>query len=393
MNDLQLLLAAVESASALSLESVMATVVKVDGSAYRRPGARMIIPQSGNAVGTVSGGCLERDVQRKAWWFTNSGSPLVRSYTTGVNDEDLEEAELSFGLGCNGTVDILFERISLRTSYLALDILSEVSVMGKPAALATVIANEGKTGLQVGDRMAIGVDGQLRNSLLDPVLSAQIEVDLGNVVVTHRSAHHQYTSRDGHSIEVFHEYIPARRRLVVFGAGHDAVPLVDIASLQGWQVFVVDARSNFARKDRFPAAEDVFVLPITGDFGLDHLLADAAVVVMTHSFSQDRCWLEHTLRGTPRYIGQLGPRSRTERLLADMPAAITSGATRNALHFPVGLDIGGDTPAAVALSICSEINAVFSERKGGMLRHRIQSIHTGERSDDAVVWSSALSPA
>ncbi|WP_376787180.1 MULTISPECIES: XdhC family protein [Pseudomonas] len=112
MSDIDEFLNALDELGTLHQEAVLATVVKVEGSAYRRPGARMLIPQFGNPVGTVSGGCLESDLARKAWWLTEQGQPVIRTYRTGIPGDDAgEEEELAFGLGCNGTVHILLERI------------------------------------------------------------------------------------------------------------------------------------------------------------------------------------------------------------------------------------------------------------------------------------------
>ena len=391
MNDLPNLLEALKQSTRSGLGIVMATVVKVEGSAYRRPGARMIIPQSGAIVGTVSGGCLERDVARKAWWFTTSGKPAVRIYTTGEDDDDLEEAELAFGLGCNGTVHILFERLPVGGDSIVVRLLEAIGSSGRPAALATVISTEANEGVAVGDRMAIGVDGTLCGSLIDASLSAQVEVDLGYVLESRRTTHCDYVTDKGHVVGLLIEYIAPPCRLVVFGAGNDAKPLVDIASLQGWRVVVVDARSHFARRERFPLAEQVIIAPIDEPFIFNSLVEDAAVVIMSHSMAQDRFWLENVLRCLPRYIGQLGPRTRTERLLAEMGAQVFHSIAFETLHFPVGLDIGGDTPESVALSISSEINAVFSQRDGGMLTHRTRSIHEAEILNDKIRSSNLVS--
>lgn len=382
MSDLTLLLDALETTRSAGLEAVMATVVKVEGSAYRRPGARMVVPQLGGAVGTVSGGCLESDVTRKAWWLTMSGKPVIRSYTTGEDDDELEDAELSFGLGCNGTVHILFERLQPDTPSLVLTLLKQVQSSGQPAALATVIFSD--FGGDVGERVAIDCNGQLHTTTVEPELAAELELDLYQVLQSGTSITRRYI-RDGRSLEVLLEYLPAPRRLVIFGAGHDAVPLVSIAKLQGWHVSVVDARSHFARPERFPHADQVMVAPLDQPFSLKEHVTGALVVIMSHSYSQDRHWLEQVLQCTTLYIGQLGPRSRTERLLAEMNASVMTAPAFQTLHYPVGLDIGGDTPESVALSISSEMNAFLNRRQGGMLKHRALSIHANEAPQDTAL--------
>jgi xanthine/CO dehydrogenase XdhC/CoxF family maturation factor len=374
MNDLSSLLAALDEAQAGQQEVVIATVVKVEGSAYRRPGARMVIVPVGDATGTVSGGCLESDVSKKAWWLTASGKPAIRTYSTGEDDDELEEAELSFGLGCNGTVHILFERIAPETASLVVDVLRAVKASGKGAALATVIGSHNERHTALGERMVIAPDIGLRVQMHERWLAMAVAEDLQTVLDARRSATRSYEGPDG-TVEVLLEYIAAPRRLVVFGAGHDAAPLVSMARVQGWHITLIDARAHFARAQRFADADAVLALPLEPMPELEAMVADAAVVVMTHSLTQDRHWLGQVLQHAPRYIGQLGPRSRTERLLDELPAQLRDRPAFAHLHYPVGLDLGGDAPHNVALSILSEINAVFNGRNGGMLKHRQASIH------------------
>jgi xanthine/CO dehydrogenase XdhC/CoxF family maturation factor len=374
MNDLSSLLGALDEAQTGQQEVVIATVVKVEGSAYRRPGARMIIAPMGEATGTVSGGCLESDVSKKAWWLTASGKPSMRTYSTGEDDDELEDAELSFGLGCNGTVHILFERIQPQTASLVVDVLREVKASGTGAALATVIGTQNERQTALGERAAIRASGRLQSEMRERWLAAAVADDLKTVLDARRSATRTYEGADG-AVEVLLEYIAAPRRLVIFGAGHDAMPLVSMARLQGWHISVIDARSHFARPQRFPDADLVLSAPLEPLPELHAMVADAAVVVMTHSLTQDRHWLGQVVQSSPRYIGQLGPRTRTERLLDELPDHAREKAACAPLHHPVGLDLGGDAPHSVALSILSEINAVFNGRSGGMLKHRQASIH------------------
>jgi len=377
MNDLSRLLDALSEAQVDGQDAVIASVVKVEGSAYRRPGARMVIPQIGSATGTVSGGCLESDVSKKAWWLTAAGKPVIRTYSTGEDDDELEDAELSFGLGCNGTVHILFERASAQTPSLAVSVLQQVQATSRHAALATVIFSDHERSVAVGERAAIRADGQLEVQLRDRALGEQVAEDLQAVLDAGKSAIHSYPVVGG-SAQLLLEYIPAPRRLVIFGAGHDAVPLVSMARLQGWHTTVIDSRTHFARPERFPDADDVLALPLQPFAGMQALIDDAAVVVMTHSLSQDRHWLGQVLGLQPRYIGQLGPRSRTERLLDEISDNPRQSPIFTHLHYPVGLDLGGDTPHSVALSILAEINAVLNQRQGGMLKHREASIHAAD---------------
>ena len=378
MNDLSTLLAALDAGRMQDQQSVIATVVKVEGSAYRRPGARMVIAQLGEATGTVSGGCLESDVSKKAWWLTANGKPSLRSYSTGEDDDELEEAELSFGLGCNGTVHILFERVDPQAPGLLVDVLREVAKSGCPAALATVIGCPAQSGVALGERVAISPSHGVQVQMGDRWLAKTVAEDLQAVLDARRSATRSYAAAGAGKIgdiDVLLEYIPAPRRLVIFGAGHDALPLVSMARIQGWHVTVIDARPHFARALRFPMADRVLAAPLQPLNELKTMVSDAAVVLMTHSLTQDRHWLGQVLQHAPRYIGQLGPRSRTERMLDELDLSTAHVPMLERLHYPVGLDLGGDTPDSVALSILAEVNAVFNGRDGSMLKHRQASIH------------------
>ncbi|WP_448090446.1 XdhC family protein [Pseudomonas azerbaijanoccidentalis] len=368
MSGLNDLLHAIDTAAQTGEETILATVVKVEGSAYRRPGARMLIPLHGRTVGTVSGGCLEQDLAKKAWWLTDSGEPVVRRYSTGATeDEEDEQSALTFGLGCNGTVFVLLERLRAKTPSPAIDLLRRVRDHQQPAAMATVIATSRNASARVGDRWLSNSEHALRN----PQLNNAIGNDLHKTLLQKKSSIRLYTDARG-EIEVFFEYIAPPPRLVIFGAGHDAQPLVRMAKLQNWHVTVIDSRSHFARPERFPLADAVIFANLDNRFDLHPLIDGAAVAVMTHSYRQDRHWLAQAQQAAPAYLGQLGPKERTERLLTDI------GRSPSALHYPMGLDLGGDAPESVALAILAEMTAVLNQRQGGMLRHRVKPIHQAD---------------
>lgn len=365
MSGLNDLLQAIDTAAHQGEETILATVVKVEGSAYRRPGARMLIPIHGRTVGTVSGGCLEQDLAKKAWWLTNSGEPVVRRYSTGATeDEDDEQSALTFGLGCNGTVFVMLERLRAKSPAPAIDLLRRVRDSQQPAAMATVIASSRDASARVGDRLLSNTEGSLRNLQLNSAMRR----GLHKTLMQKKSSIRLYSNARG-EVEVFFEYIAPPPRLVIIGAGHDAQPLVRMAKLLDWHVSVVDSRSHFARAERFPQADAVILASLDNPFDLAPLIDGAAVAVMTHSYRQDRHWLGLALQAAPAYIGQLGPRERTERLLAQI------GTSTSALHYPMGLDLGGDAPQSVALAILAEMTAVMNQRQGGMLRNRGKPIH------------------
>lgn len=351
-------------------EVVLATVVKVEGSAYRRPGARMLVPRFGRTEGVISGGCLEADVARKAWWLTEEG-PTLRSYSTS---EDDGPQATGFGLGCNGVVHVLFERITGSGPDDLTDALIAVRDTHRPAAIATVIAEQTNTDLAIGDRLVLTPEGRAAGRLLNSDLAEQVHRDVQLALERGKSSLCRYVGKQ-HDIEVFLEYVPPPRRLVVFGGGHDAQPLVRMAKLLGWHVSVVDGRAHFARPERFPEADQALVSSIDSAFVHGELVRGAAVAVMTHSLIQDAHWLQWVLQHEPCYVGQLGPRQRTEDLLDGIRERLGAVPGLDRLHYPVGLDLGGDAPESVALSVLAEIEATLNGRNGGRLSQRAATIH------------------
>lgn len=367
------LLAAVQAARHAHEDCVLATVVKVEGSAYRRPGARMLIPRIGPHQGTVSGGCLEREIACKAWWLTEQGAQ-VQCYSTAEEGEAGEEA-LGFGLGCNGRVHVLFERITGQGPSHLVETLADVDREGTPTVVATVI-DPGRSALAVGERLTLSAAHPMP-PLSDARLERPIREAAEAVYLARRSRGVVLDERFG-AAEVFLEYLTAMPRLVVFGAGHDAQPLVRMARLLDWHVTVIDARSHFARRERFPEADEVLVRTLDTEADLMPRLQGALVAVMSHSLTQDAHWLALALRAEPCYVGQLGPRDRTERLLADIRGDTGPLPGLPVLHYPIGLDLGGDAPESVAMAILGEMQAHLHGRSGGSLKLRPMRIHQEE---------------
>lgn len=378
MSGLNTLLDALLAEREAGREAVLATVVKVEGSAYRRPGARMLVSRFGRPEGTISGGCLEAEVAKKAWWLTEAG-PALRSYSTAEADDASEEA-LSFGLGCNGKVHVLFERLPAGPCALV-DALLSVRDRQQPSAIATVIASSGAAAPRLGERLCLMPGQEAAGELLRSVLVEQISADLQQTLLRGKSSRGLYPNGLG-EVEVLLEYLPPVRRLVIFGAGHDAQPLVRMAKLLGWHVTVIDGRAHFARAERFAEADQVLVGDVEQPFDYHELVRGAAVAVMTHSLVQDAHWLQGVLHSEPCYVGQLGPRERTERLLAGIHEQLAKPQDElpglECLHYPIGLDLGGDTPESVAMAVLAEIQAVLNGRNGGSLRFRSASIHDSD---------------
>lgn len=357
MKEIPQILEAWQRATTAGEEAVLATVVRIAGSSYRKPGARMLVTADGRSFGTVSGGCLERHLVERAWWLTSSGATLCRFDTR--TDED---AQWAFGLGCNGEVHILLERVGAGRAHDEFDALCAVRETMRPAVTAVVIAADEGCATSVGERLLRMPDGLLVSRVHDPALAALMVRALHEDGCWPR--YRRFSCGMG-SVEVAFQRIVPPQRLMIFGAGHDAVPLVACAKALGWHVSVADGRAQYARRARFPDADQVRVIGPQTTLEACGVTPESAVVVMTHSIEQDRKLLARLL-ATPRpYVGQLGPMERTERMLCEIRATSEAPLFTEGLHYPVGLDIGADNPEEIALAIVAEIRAHFAGRAEG----------------------------
>lgn len=343
---------------------VLATVVHVEGSAYRRPGARMLICADGTRIGTISGGCLEGDVVKKAPWWTAGGKTVLRSYDTRSDDDAVWE----FGLGCNGVIHLLIEPLNSMAVQESLRFLDRNQSGRRPSVVATLIrADDGSA--RAGERLLVDPRGVAGGSLRGSPWEDRIAPHAAAAFADRRSRFVQVDES-----EIFVEWIGAPQSLVVFGAGHDAIPLASIASSIGWRVTVADGRPAYADGARFPSAQTILMPPSADVSGID-IHRDTAVVMMTHNYPLDKLLLPQILPRKPRYLGMLGPKRRTERLFDELGFHPAGGN----LHFPVGLDIGADNPETIALAIVAEIQAELSARPGMPLKWRRDPIHSPAR--------------
>ncbi len=338
----------------------LATVVHVRGSAYRRPGARLLVTSDGRSAGLISGGCLEEDVKVRAGKVLRSGQPGLVTYDS-TSPDDLV---FGLGLGCNGIVSILIE--PARASEGILSFFEACVALRKPARIATVFESDG---LRIGARWMDWPDGGGTGEGADASTLDSLR-DLCRAGLR-RSSVEDLVHPDGRWARVFVETIAPPPALVVFGAGDDAIPLVHGAKDLGWSVTVVDHRPALASRERFPEADAIHCLrPEALSDRPDLVPAEALVMVMTHRFEHDRV-LVSTLLGRPlRYLGVLGPAARTHRLLEGRSLPPSS-----VLRGPAGLDLGAESPEEIALSILAEMQAVLTHRPATSLRSRPGPIH------------------
>lgn len=377
MRELMQIVEAFQALCAEGAAAALATVAAVQGSSYRRPGARMLIAADGRSWGGVSGGCLENDVARRGrLLIAQPSDPIVCRYETGADVEDeatlvddvgSSSSQPGPSLGCGGRIDILIERVSAQSPG-PLSALSAVLHGRRAASLATIVRVGGpQAKVRPGQRLIQVAGERAGGDVADPILHAAMLCDL-EANPHHAALLRQHDLTTGGWADVLIECVRPPQALVIFGDGHDVEPLVLLARSLGWHVTVVGTR-----RGSLPA--DLFVQ--SGGDGADSnpalLPSDAAVVIMTHHLRRDAAVLRKLLERPPRYLGLLGPRHRTERLL--VAAGDAAQACRDRLFAPVGLDIGAETPEQIALAVLAEIQAIFSGRRGGSLRDRSGPIH------------------
>lgn len=370
MTDLEKILPLWHELESAGADYVLATVVDVEGPSYRKPGARMLIAQDGRRAGTVSGGCLEAEVAKRAWWLTESG-PVVGRYSTVADD-----GEMPYGSGCGGVVYVLLERRA--TAAPLLRALENAFHARVPLAIATVL-----DGSEIAKRALAGPTIMRGPNDADPsqTLTSTLETIALQALEGMQSIDQRVTVGD-RTTRIWVDYRAARPGLWVFGAGDDAKPIVHLARQLGWFVAVADGRSHLAISDRFPAANSLLTLPIAempvkNPSPIAEVKATDAAILVTHSFDQDARIMAALLtrENLPAYVGVLGPQRRTREVLAeaarllgleDSPQRIEQWLEQ--LHAPTGLDIGAETPAAIALSIIAEIQQTLSNGSALPLR-------------------------
>jgi xanthine dehydrogenase accessory factor len=376
-NEVRALVEAFDGAGARGERCALATVVSVEGSSYRRPGARMLVCEGGRTTGTISAGCLEADVAEHARRVIRDGAAKLIEYdTTSTSDE----IAWGLGLGCNGVVRVFVEPLDARSPYL--DALRRSCGPGA-AAVAVATVFQASAGAAAGARLFINEDGEVALENLGGELALRLETDARAFALDEASGVRVYES-DGETTKVFIETLLPPVPLVVFGAGHDALPIVELARGLGWQTEVVDPQARPASRERFAAADKVTLARPETVRGQVAVTPRTLALLMSHNYAHDLELLGFLLASPARYVGVMGPRQRTERMLAELSSRggglRLEEADRVRLYAPAGLDIGANAPAEVALSILAEMRAVLAERRGGMLRERRGSIH-GRLSD------------
>ncbi|SFS90988.1 XdhC family protein [Halostagnicola kamekurae] len=348
------------------IEQAVATVVAVDGSAYRRPGAKMVLGDDGSTYGGITAGCLEGPLRDVATEVISERSSTVVTFDLTDDDDGW-----GLGLGCEGIVDVLVEPVDDRW-------IEPVEAYHGADSCALVTAIGGTAGIPIGSRAVVAPDGTVveieGDQLLPEDVTASIEETARKRATEGNWCRRTVETEDG-TVELFVDGITPATRLLLFGGQPDVRPVTRLARMVGLHVTVATARGGQADESSFPRADRVVA---THPTDVAELVDERThVVVMSHNYLDDRLALESLLETETPFIGLMGPRERFDRLRDDLEAeGVTLSRTDlDRIASPVGLDLGGGEPIEIALSIVSEVLAVSNEKSGGRLRNRRGPIH------------------
>ena len=370
MNEVRTLVDAFDAANVRGERCALATIVSVEGSSYRRPGARMLVCEAGTTTGTISAGCLENDVVEHAKRVLQTGAAKLVEYDTASTSDEMA---WGLGLGCNGIVRVLVEPLASGALYIeALRRSCEMRPDGASISVATVYQYAPATGA----RLFIDEAGEVSHENLSDEMAAMLASEVRALAREGVTAAACLYDVDGVTAKVFIEALLPPVPLVIFGAGQDALPVVELARGLGWHTEVVDPQARQSSLARFAVADRVTLSRPEDVAAHVGITPRTMTLLMSHNYSHDLEMLRFLLASPARYIGVLGPRKRTERMLRELEETVRLGEANLArLHSPAGLDIGANGPAEIALSIVAEMRAVLDGRRGGMLRERRGAIH------------------
>ena len=364
MKEIARILDVYEQVNFAERKAALATVVWVEGSSYRRPGARMLITDDGRWEGAISGGCLEGDALRKARQVMRDGAPIVVTYDTMDDDAN----SFGVGLGCNGIIDVLIEPIDPADAQNPVEVLREFVQKRDVRVLATILKADASTNLTPGTRFVLTEEvNNVPNWLYDT---------MQDVFGTGKPITEAFLTVSG-TVDVFIERIDPGIELIIFGAGYDVVPVAKLARELGWQVTVTDDCVAHLSPKRFPVATCVLFADRAAVIDQLTITGRTAAVLMSHNFNYDRAVLQALLGTDVPYIGMLGPRKRFDKMQVEFGKAghYFTDAHFDRVHSPIGLDLGAETPDEIALSIIAEVKTFFAKRAGGFLKDKPGPIH------------------
>lgn len=350
----------------------LATLVHLNGSSYRRPGARMIVDEEGQLTGAISGGCLEGDALRKAVFCIHTQRPKLVVYDTS----DEEDATIGIQLGCSGIIQVLFEPIDENDPLNPIELLKKAIHKRQNTVLVTLYASQIKKSDIVGTSILLEESGEFHNNSTFQFVPEPLMQDIKETLTVKKSSFKSYQQNDN-TFNAFLSFISPPISLVIVGAGNDAIPLQSIAETLGWEVTIVDGRHTYAKIERFSSACQIIVSKPEKVLQQIPIDEKTVFVLMTHNYNYDYAILKALLGKNILYIGALGPKKKLDNMITDLKAEniFLNEKQKNILYGPVGLELGAETPAEIALSITAEIMSVMNNKKGGSLRNLLTEIH------------------
>ncbi len=354
------------------LECVLATVVHVEGSSYRRAGARMLIDEFGNITGAISGGCLEGDALRKALHALHQQKNKLVTYDTSDEDDALIGAQL----GCNGIIQVLFEPLDYKDELNPCELLKKVINQKNPLAIA-VQFNLNKSKDQAGTKLVISENSKVIGRKPEEELFNHI-LEQSRLTFKNNKPHFAEYLIGEESQHIFIQNYQPPVKLIIVGAGNDAQILAQQADLLGWDVVVTDGRPTHASKERFTSSCQIVVTK--PEQTLENIEIDnrSCFVLMSHNYNYDLAVLKLLLaeKMIP-YIGILGPLKKYQRMLKELgeEGLNLEQEYLKKIYAPVGLEIGAETPAEIGLSILAEIQSVLTGNNARSLREKSSPIH------------------
>ena len=338
----------------------MATLVATKGTTPRKEGAKMWVGEGGRILGSVTiGGCVDARVIAESEDVLASATPRLLSVSMG--DEDAWD----MGLSCGGTVDVLIEPIDLAAGkgpvLDAYEVVRSALAAGRHAVAVTPLNG-------VSAKLVVREDGTAVGTLGDMALDEQACALALESIRQGRSRTVTLREHSAEPLDAFFELHGPPSTLLVFGAGHVAMPLVQMAKVLGWKVIVIDGRERFATRDRFPNADEIRIGILSDIAEQFTYTPSTAVVLVAHDYKYDIPVLRTVLQSDAAYIGLLGSRKRGTAILEFLAQEGIGGEALGRVHVPVGLDIGAQTAAEIALSVLAEAIAVRAGRPGTPLR-------------------------
>jgi len=348
-------------------KTALGTLVKVEGSAYRRIGARMFVSDNGNWVGGISGGCLEGDALKRAKIAILKNESSIVVYDTTEDDPH----QIGVGLGCNGRIEVLFTPINSKDENNQIEFLKRITNKREATILLQVLSVKGGNSQLRGKFYSRENFSDLAQTI--DIAEDEILQKIATVVHRRKSRVYLFENEKGEQYEILVELIRPKIKLVCIGDNYDVNAFMGIANELGWEIHVAGKPRKFS-KIIHKYAKKTYSLEEAENIKFDEY---TAVVMMSHDYKTDFNLLKKYLKKDIPYIGMLGPKKRFLKMqeeLNEVGEKVNLDSLPN-LFAPVGIDIGAESPEEIALSVASEIIAVFRERNGGFLRQREGSIH------------------